>query len=125
MTSGCRRIPSESSSWRATLEMGHAVGAPGPAAAPARHSMEAPQPGAHCSRGHCRLPPQEGVAVGGAAPAPRQNDTRGLRGEFPDGLGRPLCRRAPPAGDVDSGEGRLHCPYPDVPRPGLCVPSKF
>jgi hypothetical protein len=107
------------------LDIGRAVGALGPAAAPARHSMEALRPGAHCSRGHCRLPPQEGVAVGGAAPAPGQNDTRGLRGEFLDGLDRPLHRRAPPAGDVDSGEGGLHRPNPDVPRPGLCVPSKF
>jgi hypothetical protein len=98
--------------------MGRAAGAPGPAVAPAGRSAEAPRLGAPRSQGCRRLPPQEGAAIGRAPPAPGQNDAQGLHGEFSDGLGCPLHRRAPQVGEGDSGEGGLH-------RITLLRPSPF
>jgi hypothetical protein len=46
---------------------------------------------------------------------PQRDDTRGFRGELPDGLGCPPHRQAPLTGEGDGGEGRLHRRHPDAP----------
>lgn len=113
-----RVYPAGRNSGGRALVMGRVAGAPSPTAAPARRSAEAPRLGAPRSQGCRRLPPQEGAAIGGAPRAPGRNDAQGLHGEFSDGLGCPLHRRAPQAGEGDSGEGGLH-------RITLLRPSPF
>jgi hypothetical protein len=85
---------------------------------------EALGPWSHRFRSCRVLPSVEGSAADRSLALPQRDDTRGLRGKLPDGLGRPAQRRTPPVDEGNGGEGRLLCHGVDAPRAGLRVPGE-
>jgi hypothetical protein len=92
--------------------VGSTLGALGSSEATSRCPAEAPGSRLHRGWGHRCIPWEEGAAANRASAPPQRDDTRGFRGELPDGLDCPPHRRAPPAGGGNDGEGGLchHCP---------------